>query len=169
APDAAPAQSAPSDAPAPAGPTVAPAGSGTLTRAELEPVWAAAVLPSLKPGTKAVFGTGRFAEPDGSTAVLALANAPTRDHCEKKRPEVEAALTAALGRPVSLRLVTEADVAGPAPASGGAAAAAPASDASAPDDEEAIDVADLEDAPDATTGVDRLTEAFPGSELVDEP
>jgi hypothetical protein len=32
-----------------------------------------------------------------------------------------------------------------------------------------VDVHDLEDAPSAASGVDRLTEAFPGAQLVEEP
>jgi hypothetical protein len=65
---------------------------------------------------------------------------------------------------VPLRLVTDADVGGPAPAPGEAAAAAPAP--AEPDDED-IDVSELEDAPDAVSGAQRLTDAFPGAELVD--
>ena len=123
------------------------------------------MLGSLKPGTKAVFGTGRFAASAEGSAVYALANRPTRDHCEKKRPEVEAALSAHFGRPVPLRLVTEDDAGGPAPAS--AKAPAPPAAASV-DDDEIVDVHALENAPTAATGVERLAEAFPGAELVEE-
>jgi hypothetical protein len=101
----------------------------------------------------------------GGTAIYTLANGPTRDHCEKKRPEVEAALTAHFGRPVPLRLVTDADVGGPA-------STAPAANAPAPavaEEDEIVDVHSLEDAPTAATGVERLAEAFPGAELVEEP
>ena len=38
----------------------------------------------------------------------------------------------------------------------------------APPEEEPVDVHALEDAPAAGTGVDRLAEAFPGAELVEE-
>ena len=38
----------------------------------------------------------------------------------------------------------------------------------APPEEEQIDVRALEDAPAAGSGVDRLAEAFPGAELVEE-
>jgi DNA polymerase-3 subunit gamma/tau len=173
-----PAAAPPAAEPEPASAPTAPSSSAgeaapaaPLDRTTLEQVWATTVLPGLKPGTKAVFGTGTFAEPDGATAVFALANGPTRDHCEKKRPEVEAALAAALGRPVVLRLVTDAEVSGLPPAAVPSAGAppAPAAAPSPADDDEAIDVHDLEDAPDAGSGVERLAEAFPGAELVDEP
>ncbi len=158
-----PASAPPRDEPRPAPDPDAGTG-GVPTREELEQAWAGAVRGALKPGTKAVFGTGRFAESEPRSAVFALANAPTRDHCEKKRPEVEAALAAHFGRPVPLRLVTDVEAGGPPPAGAGPAAPAPAAE-----DDEAIDVHALEDAPDATSGVDRLSEAFPGAELVEEP
>jgi hypothetical protein len=104
----------------------------------------------------------------GDTAVFALANAPTRDHCEKKRPEVEQALAAHFGRPVPLKLVTDADIGGPAPAS---PAGAPSAAGADPVDEveEVGDVHALEDAPAVGSGADRLAEAFPGAELIEEP
>jgi hypothetical protein len=133
------------------------------TEDELTRAWSDAVLGALKPGTRAVFGTGRFVASTPEGAVFALQNGPTRDHCEKKRPEVEAAMAAHFGRPVPLRLVTDADVGG-APAPAGRAGPPTAREA---DDE--IDVTDLEDAPDVGSGVDRLSQAFPGAELVEEP
>jgi len=139
---------------------------------ELESAWNGQVLPALKQGTRAMYLTGRFLEPAAGTAVFALANAPTRDHCEKKRPEVEAALTAHFGRPVPLRLVAKADDAAPVGAGGGrpsrsSRSAKPSEDALDAGDE-VDDVHSLEDAP-ASSGVDRLAEAFPGAELVEEP
>jgi DNA polymerase-3 subunit gamma/tau len=139
-----------------------PAGDGVPSEAELADAWSTAVLPALKPGTRAVFGTGRFVASSPESAVFALQNAPTRDHCEKRRSEVEEALASHFGRPVPLRLVTDADVGG-SPAVG--APTAPA----APQHEDEIDVTDLEDAPDVGSGVDRLAQAFPGAELVEEP
>jgi DNA polymerase-3 subunit gamma/tau len=151
----------------------APAAAGAVpSRDELTLAWGDAVLDALPRGTKAIFSTGRFVDGDGTTAVFALANKPTRDHCEKKRPDVEQALAAHFGRPVPLRLVTDAEVGGapppaPVPAAGGRkgkAAAAPD-----PDPEEIEDVHALEDAPSAGSGAQRLVEAFPGAELLEEP
>jgi len=141
------------------------AGSGDVpAKDDLLAAWPT-VLGTLKPGTKAVFGTGRFADSADGSAVYALANRPTRDHCEKKRPEVEAALTAHFGRPIPLRLVTEGDAGGPPPAT---ASTPTSSAASSVDDDEIVDVHALEDAPTGATGVERLAEAFPGAELVED-
>ncbi len=129
-------------------------------------MWADGVLDALPRGTKAIFSTGRFVESDGNTAVFALANAPTRDHCEKKRADVERALAAHFGRPVPMRLVTDADVGGSAPESpsSSSAPATPVDEAA-----EVGDVRELEDAPAAGNSAQRLAEAFPGAELVEEP
>jgi hypothetical protein len=173
----APAPAGPDEAPAPApAPAAAKAkgkaapvsvgGEGVPSRDELTLAWGDQVLDQLPRGTKAIFSTGRFVDGDGTAAVFALANAPTRDHCEKKRADVESALAAHFGRPVPLRLVTDADVGGPppAPASGGGSAgqAAPV------EEDHEVDVHALEDAPDAVSGAQRLADAFPGAELVDE-
>lgn len=166
APTPAPA-SRPTPAAAKAAPAAAPTGGGALpTREELTLAWGDAVLDLLTRGTRAIFSTGRFVESAGKAAVFALANAPTRDHCEKKRPEVEAALASHFGRPVPLRLVTDSEVgAGSIPA-----AVAPVATPVSVDEEvvDVGDVADLEDAPPEGSGAQRLTEAFPGAELVDE-
>lgn len=132
--------------------------------AELESAWET-VLSGFKGSTRAMYLPGRFASADHTGAVLALANEPTRQHCEKKRPDVEAALAAHFGRPVPLRLVIEADAGTGSPARAGSS---PATSARALDDE-IVDVHALEDAPTAATGVERLAEAFPGAELLEEP
>jgi hypothetical protein len=113
-----------------------------------------------------MFRTGRFVASQADAAVFALGNGPTRDHCEKKRPEVEAALSAHFGHPIRLRLVVEDD--GAVTSSRPAASAAPIP-APIADDDDIVDVHALEDAPTAATGVERLSEAFPGAELVEEP
>lgn len=128
------------------------------------------MLPSLGGLAKAMYSVGRFTEVQGSTAVMAFPNEVHREKCEQKRSEVEAALAKELAAPVTLRLVVDGnggvrhdgapadldrDVGGDEP----------------PDDVDALgghDVHDLDDAPDAPTGgLDALTEAFPGSELID--
>jgi DNA polymerase-3 subunit gamma/tau len=156
----------PSAAPAPAASAPAPAanaGGGIPSRDELTLAWGDSLLDTLPRGTRAIFSTGRFVESNGEAAVFALANAPTRDHCEKKRPDVERALATHFGRPVPLVLVTDADVGGPA-----APSAAPAP-AAADEVEDVGDVHALEDAPSVGSGAERLAEAFPGAELIEEP
>ncbi len=94
-----------------------------------------------------------------------------RKKCEEKRPEVEAALERHFGRPVPLRLVVDE---GAAPARRAAEAAPTPGEQRATDEAADVQLAseignvhDLDDAPaDNRSHVDRLAEAFPGSEIV---
>jgi DNA polymerase III subunit gamma/tau len=175
-----PAAAAPAAPPSPSSsPSTAGAAPGTSsavpTRDELTLAWGDHILDGLPGAAKALYRMGRFVDGDGRAATFALPNAPHRDHCEKQRAAVEAALARHFGHPVPLRLVTDAEVGGPG--AGADLAATPAAgpgpggstaNPSPPDDEDVGDVADLEDAPDTGSGLDRLTEAFPGAELIEE-
>ncbi len=151
---------APKPAPAPEAappPEAAMATVGVAPRAEdLQAAWTG-VLEGLKGATRGMFRDGRFEPTDDGPTVLTVPKGPPMDQLEKRRPEVEAALTAHFGQPVPLRLAV-ADL---------APAADPAPAASPPEDD-VVDVHELEDAPSAGSGVERLAEAFPGAELVDE-
>lgn len=164
------ATAAPADAPpriaappvaAPAPQTAALPGTsepaGVPAADELQAVWSI-VLDGLKGATKGMFRDGRFEASTDAVAVLTVPKGPPLDQLEKRRPEVEAALAAHVGRPVPIRLVVDAD-ASPAPGS----AATPTEV-----DDDVVDVHELEDAPSAGSGVERLAEAFPGAELVEE-
>ena len=219
-----------SEAPAAGAPAVgatapAPPAGGAPDRDALALAFGDVVMPALKGMSKAIYSGGRFVAVTDRGAVFALDNAPTRDRAEKYRADVEAALAAHLGSPVTLILIDQADAArygsdAPAPARASAAptpeppaperppaaapedppapAAAPAATApvvaapvpggdggAAPtpdgpadvapddtaDDEDPamIDVTELEDATDvATSGIDKLTKAFPGAVLVED-
>ena len=102
-----------------------------------------------------MFRDGRF-EVAGNVVVLTVPPGPPANLLEERRPELEKVLAAHFGRPVPVRLAVDA-------ASAPTAVASPASL-----DDEPVDVRDLEDAPSSGTGVERLAEAFPGAELVDE-
>ena len=129
--------------------------------ASLTAAWGT-VLDGLKGATKGIFREGQITEVTDGTAVLLLPKGPPADLLEQRRPEVEAALAAHFGQRVALRLVVgSADQ--PAPAVAGTAATA------APEDDEAHDVHELENAPAAGNSAERLLEAFPGAELVEEP
>jgi DNA polymerase III subunit gamma/tau len=173
---AAAAPAAPSPSPAPPSPAGAAPGAPPAlpTRDELTLAWGDHILDGLPGAAKALYRMGRFVDGDGRAATFALPNAPHRDHCEKQRAAVEAALARHFDRPVPLLLVTDAEVGGPgagadlAPAPRSAGPGPDAVNPSPPDDEDVGDVADLEDAPDTGSGLDRLTEAFPGAELIEE-
>lgn len=131
------------------------------------------MLPSLGGLVKAMYSVGRFTDVDGATATLALPNEVHRQKCEQKRSEVEAALSQRLDHPIRLRLVVDG---GSAPddrstmGHDGAPGPSGRPPEPGPDDFDlgGHDVHDLDDAPDGPTGgMDALTEAFPGAELVE--
>ncbi len=165
APSPAPASEAPAVAEAspvaPAAPPAAGARPAAPDVASLTAAWGT-VLDGLKGATKGIFREGQITEVADGTAVLLLPKGPPANLLEQRRPEVEAALAAHFGQRVGLRLVVgSADQ--PAPAVAGTAATA------APEDDEAHDVHELENAPAAGNSAERLLEAFPGAELVEEP
>jgi DNA polymerase-3 subunit gamma/tau len=133
-----------------------PAGGGLPSRDELTLVWADQVVPRLKPTAKAYFMAGRWVEGDGAAAVFALPNEVHRAKCEPLRADVEAALSAQFGRPVPLRLVVDEGQ--------------PASAADEPRDDEVVDLTELVDAPAfaEAPSIERVAQAFPGAELIDE-
>ncbi len=172
----APASEAPAPAAQPPAPAAAPAvdpapaepGATTTgpppTTAELTSAWESAVLAALKPRARALFKPGHFVDGDGRMVRFALPNRAHCDQCEGCREEVAAALADHFGRPVPLELVV--DDAKPAPA------AAPPDQATVVDDDvvdDAVDLDELTDAPDASVGgVAQLKDAFPGAELLEE-
>jgi hypothetical protein len=125
----------------------------------LQAAWPS-VVEGLKGATRGMFRDGRFDVGADGGPVLVVPKGPPADQLEKRRPEVEAALAAHLGVAVPLQIVVDAE-AEPAPA-------APEPSAPASAEDEVIDVHALDDAPPAGSGVDRLAEAFPGAELVEE-
>ncbi|HEY3484056.1 MAG TPA: hypothetical protein VGK49_01675, partial [Ilumatobacteraceae bacterium] len=171
---AASAPAAPAE-PEPASPA-APAASIATTptaRGSVLEVWESSVRQSLKPLVRALYHAGTFTGEAGGAWQFAVPNAAHRDKCEAHRAAVEAALTAATGSQVSIQLVVggagddEHDsVAAPAARAPAKAAAA----ATVDEPEEAIDPDELTDAPPGAvvTPIDRLAQAFPGSELIDE-
>ncbi|MGV3760551.1 MAG: hypothetical protein ACO1PW_13575 [Actinomycetota bacterium] len=108
-----------------------------------------------------MFAEGRFTGATGGQVVLSLPGGSAVAG-EQRRPEVEGALSRHFGTRVSLRLERREDE-----GDGSATGDRPPSDEH-PDDDIG-DVHSLEDAPTAATGVARLTEAFPGAELLEEP
>ncbi len=128
------------------------------SREELTLAWADHILVGLRPIAKGLFGAGRFAAVDDQAAVFAVPTGAMRGKCEARRADVEAALAAHFGRPIPLRVIVDPSTAAQL-ADGGAPGASLV---------EPVDLDDLEDAPpERNRGLDRLTEAFPGSEVVE--
>lgn len=162
-PDPAPSSSHPGPAaptnPAPAAPPspITASSPGGLPPIEmLEAAWNESVVSKIKPIVRAMYKAGRFVGERNGKVQYAFDTSVQRDKCEEHRVDVEAALAAHFGRAVPLELVLRT-VDQRAAASSGSV-------------EEMIDPTELVDAPPATarSGLDRLTEAFPGAELVRE-
>jgi DNA polymerase-3 subunit gamma/tau len=113
APSMAPASKAPALAPSPAEPSASepPGGDLELLRAR----WSA-IVAAVGPATRAVIGECRPMAVDGNIVTLGFPEAKSflKDHAERKRPELEAALAGVLGRVVNVRTVaTNVELAGP--------------------------------------------------------
>ncbi len=164
--DAAPAP-APQPAPAAPAPASEPAsasasGGPTATAEQAAARWAAEIVPALKPLVRAIYSVPKVAGVRDGELLIAAPNETHRAKCEQHRSDVEAAIVAVLGARVGVQFVVEAAEDEPAAASTAAASAEAA--------EREIDLHDLVDAPPETvvTPIDRLAQAFPGSELLDE-
>ncbi len=178
-------------APAASSPPTSPPSQTGNSRAVVTDVvtnWQSAVLSTLKPMARALFSAGHFVDVHGDTLSFGLPNETHRTRCEQYKPEVEAAIARHVGHPVTVKLVVDASR-GDDPASSdgnlapvvplrpsgsnspGASGAPAAASSPGPDADEDIDMDDLVDAPPESvkTPLDRLTEAFPGSMVIDEP
>jgi len=170
----APSASAPAAAPTPPGATTdaAPAApsatSGALpSRDDLTTAWADAVLPKLRPTVKAKFAAGRFLSVGDGRAVYALPGAGLLEKASDVKAAVEAALAEHFGHAVPLELVV--DPGGAPPVDDEPPRSARAVQEPEPE-EEPPDLDELTDAPDdPRTGIDHLSAAFPGSEIVPGP
>ena len=145
--------------------------------------WIGDIKPTLKGFARAMYSnTTVLGERDGSL-VIAVSNETHRMKCEDHRKDVEAAIAAVVGGKVAVRLVIQG---------GGEHEPDNASDSAMdhvnsasnvlpmkrsfstpallPAEEDEIDLADLVDVPPETvvSPIDRLTQAFPGSHLVEE-
>jgi DNA polymerase III subunit gamma/tau len=155
----APAADVPADPP-PARPAPPPASASPEpmpSRDLLTIAWADHVIPRLRGMARALFLPGRFVAADDHGATFALPTGQQIAKAEQYRSEVEAALAEHFHRPVPLRLVLDTPEA--------------VADAGAhPPLDDEVDLAEVVDAPpvNVPSGLDRLTEAFPGAQLVEE-
>jgi DNA polymerase-3 subunit gamma/tau len=133
--------------------------------AQAAAMWAADIKPTLKSLARAMYSnTTLLGVRDGKLA-LGVSNDAHRIRCEDHRKDVEAAIARVVGGPVGVALVVDGShqdhddnvVQLKRPA-------AP------PEDDEDVDLTELIDAPPEATlsPIDRLTQAFPGSEIIDE-
>jgi DNA polymerase-3 subunit gamma/tau len=133
-------------------------------------LWEETLRERLRGPVKARYAPASYLGTTGSTVRLGLPNEAHRDKCEQHRELVERELSSAAGAVVAVELVTDGGSGG---GWGGDADDAPPGDREGvgrPGDEEDIDPHDLVDVPPESvkSPIDRLAEAFPGSELVED-
>lgn len=153
----------PTPAPAPAAPR--PAGGGSLSVAAVTNAWAP-LLDSLSQKVRARFKGGRITAVDGGSVTFGVPNAIARDRCLQVSADLETALAQQFGQPVQVHVVIDDQASAPIDV----ARIEPRPVANAPSDidEDIGPVSELVDATDqSANGIDRLTKAFPGSEVID--
>ena len=164
--DPPPAAQAPDDQPS--APSAVP-----FDRAMVDAAWERQILNAPDQKVRARFGAGRVMSVQGSTVTVALPNDRVMQRCSPLRLQVQALLTTHLDTDVKLELVMNSAAAAQPepPRTGGrpSPSSPPSGDDDAPHlDEDIGDVHQLEDATDHTVdAVQRITDIFPGSELVD--
>jgi len=153
-------------------------------------VWEQTVRPALRGMTRAVYAPATLVRAADGAVTFSLPNVAHREKCEQHREAVEAAIRTATGAAVVVQLLVEGEssaapapsvpTVGAAPSTAGPTAAPdssrpdPVTTAAAPiddpPDDDDVDLDDLVDAPPESvkSPIDRLAEAFPGSELIDE-
>jgi DNA polymerase-3 subunit gamma/tau len=180
---------APSAEPAP--PAV-PSSASSAAAEQAVAVWAAQVMPALKSLPRAIYAATRVVGVRDGKVAVAAPNEAHRLKCQQHLGDVEAALAKLVGAPVKLVLsVYDGDdehnaddaTAGDSRGNDGRGNDGSGNDAKGngnvvqmkrplppPVDEEEVDLNDLVDAPPETvvSPVDRLAQAFPGSQVIDE-
>lgn len=150
------------------GPAPSAAAAIPVTEAAVGAVFATQ-LDDLSQKVRVRFKGGRILGVDGSTVRFGVPNAIHRDRCSDVKGEVEQALSSHFGCPVGVDVVIDDDSTAPIDMAK-IAPPAPPEPMAADADEDIGPVEDLADANDqATGGVERITKAFPGSQVVDTP
>ena len=121
------------------------------------------VRPALRGMTKAIYMGAHVGTMSGGALVISFAGEPHRVRAEEYRQEVERALAMAAGRPIPLSLVVDHAVAHDDNV-------VPLKRAELAPADEDVDTGDLVDVPPeaVVSPIDRLTQAFPGSEIIEE-
>ena len=106
----------------------------------------------------------------GDRVRFGVPNSIHRDRCDDVKDEVEGALSEHFGRPVTMEVVVDDNSAPPPDLAKLEPRTPPPTDDHDATVEDIGPVEDLADANDqATGGVDRLTKAFPGSKVIENP
>ncbi|MGH1505178.1 MAG: DNA polymerase III subunit gamma/tau [Acidimicrobiales bacterium] len=174
-PQAAPPQSArpqgqPAPQPAASQPehaAAAPAGGGSISLDRLTGGFDS-LLEQLPQRVRARFAPGRFVAIEGGRASFALPNAIAIPRCEEVKGELEARIAEHFGANVTIDLIVDGSTPPRGPRQAPSPAPTPAAPPPPPDEEHAdVDVSQLENADVAASSIDRLTQAFPGAQVIE--
>ncbi|MFW2335963.1 DNA polymerase III subunit gamma/tau [Ilumatobacter sp.] len=179
-------------------PVAAPEAAAPVPTVAVPDAWEQTVKSQVKPLVRALYSAGSFVGNRGDTWLFSVPNEAHGSKCNEHRADVEAALSNVVGAPVTIEFVSggspvhehEATSSAPtAPPDRSVAPAAPHERTAAsppaersaepvepepaphvPEADEDVDLHELTDAPPESvkTPIDRLAEAFPGSELMSD-
>jgi DNA polymerase-3 subunit gamma/tau len=123
-------------------------------------------MPALKGITRAMFSTTKLLGAKDGAVVLAAPNEPTRVKCAQQLSEIEAIMARVLGGQVPVMIVVDSNAAND---DGDNVVQMRRNEPPPPADED-VDISDLVDAPPESvqSPTDRLLQAFPGSQVIDE-
>jgi hypothetical protein len=128
----------------------------------------ASQLDGLSQRVRVRFKGGRVVGVDGDLIRFGAPNAIHRDRCADVKADVEQTLSAHFGQPVRLEVVVDDSPAAPIDL-----AKLDTAPARRPQDDSDDDIGPITELADATdqsaTGIDRITRAFPGSEVLEAP
>jgi len=158
-------------APAPA---VLPAAASDLVAAAVAR-WSADIKPTLKGFARAMYSSTTVLGERNGALTIGVSNETQKAKCEEHRRDVEAAIAAVVGGKVTVQLVVHSgnddhDDHGNDPAASNVVPLKRSTEPTMREEEDAIDLDDLIDAPAETivSQVERVALAFPGSTFVDE-
>ena len=154
--------SAPTPTPPPASPPPPPGGSAQAAARAVE-LWVGEVMPSLKPLVRAIYAATKILGESDGAVVFGAPNEAHRSKCIQHQPDVEAAIAKVVGAAVKVSVVVHE-----AAAHDDNVVPLRRSSAAPADDD--VDLSDLVDVPPASvqSPTDRLLDAFPGSQMIDE-
>ncbi len=163
---------APATAPAALSPEpaqAAPAG-GSITFDSLVAAFDGALLDGLEQRVRTRFRSGRFLSVDGDVAVFGVPNAHYQPRVDEVKTDVEQAIQTMFGNSVTIEVVVDGNAAPPPGARSAASAPPPPAASTETEIAEGGDVNELADAKNiAASGIDRITQAFPGATVVPPP
>jgi DNA polymerase-3 subunit gamma/tau len=132
--------------------------------------WSADIVPSLKPLVRAIYSATKLVAHDEASITVGAPNDTHRAKCEQHREAVEQAAARVAGGPVRIEVVVDRHGSDDSTSPVASVTALRPSSSPVADEADEVDLDDLTDVPpeDVVSPIERLAQAFPGSELLDE-